>query len=138
MCIRDRKKYNCDFSNLTCHLKEEHWKDLKSKINQVKVIYILRDPLKRLWSHVKFHHEFIGQRPEFSDWSRSQFEDFINKDFIISNGSYSKNIKQLRKCLNQNEFKIFFFEDLVKNSKESLFELEEFLGIEHILSLIHI
>lgn len=125
------KKFNCDFSNLTCHLESDHWQDLKSKTEELKVIYILRDPLKRLWSHVKFHHEFVGQQPDFGTWTQSQFKDFISKEFITSNGAYSQNITKLQEALSKDELKLFYFEDLVGRSKETLFELETFLDISH-------
>jgi len=59
--LNKTKTYNCDFSNLSCHIKAEDWADLRSNYD-VKVLYILRDPIKRLWSHIKFHHQFSGKK----------------------------------------------------------------------------
>jgi len=122
-------KYNCDFSNLTCHMDERGWDLVHHVAETVKVIYIIRDPLARLWSHVKFHHQFIGREIDFASWSEEKFLEFIEKPFIWENCQYADKIEMMRKCLKPDSFKLFYFEDMVSNPIVYLRKLEDFLGI---------
>jgi hypothetical protein len=125
------KQYNCDFSNLTCHMDAKGWELVHHVAANVKVIYILRDPIARLWSHIKFHHQFIGEETDFSAWSKDQFLEFINKPYMWENCEYAKKIEVMRNSLAESSFKIFFFEDLVGNPETYLRKLEDFLGIDN-------
>ena len=129
--LNKQKKYNCDFSNLSAHLDVNHWSDLKKKFPNVKLIYILRDPVSRLWSHTKFHHQFAGKGTDFIQWNEIDFKFFLSKKFIWENATYAKYIKNIRAVFPEEDFKVFYFEDFTANPKDKLFELEEFLGISH-------
>jgi len=130
--LNRQKKFNCDFSNLTCHLEKSHWEDLKQRYPNLKVIYILRDPISRLWSHTKFHHQFAGKGTDFLNWSESDFKFFLKKKFIWDNTTYSSYIKTMRSVFSDDEFKLFYFEDFNLDPESSLYHLEDFLGIEHL------
>jgi len=129
--LNKQKKYNCDFSNLTCHLSKENWEDLQNNVDSLKVIYILRDPLKRYWSHIKFHHEFMGKEINFLNWTKDQFKTFLEKPFMKVNGEYHVHLKNMQDALGEN-FKYFFFKDMVSSSNEFLKELELFLDVTNI------
>ena len=127
----NKKKYNCDFSNLSCHLDINHWEDCKKKFENIKIIYVLRDPLGRLWSHIKFHHQFSGKGDEYLKWNETDFRNFLYKKFIIENTTYGKYITTMKRVFSSDEFKVFYFEDFNKSPENELFKLEEFLGISH-------
>ena len=129
--LNKQKKYNCDFSNLSCHLEEKHWIQLKEKYPKVKLIYILREPVDRLWSHTKFHHQFAGKGTDFVHWNTRDFNYFIKEKFIWENAKYSTYIERMRKVFDETEFKVFFFEEMSREPEKYLYELEEFLGIQH-------
>lgn len=128
---RKAQAYNCDFSNLTCHMNDEGWKLVRHVAKEVKVIYILRDPVSRLWSHIKFHHQFVGQQEDFTTWSAGKFEAFISSHFIWPNCEYARWIDIMKRNLSEDEFKIFYFEDLVSRPVQELRKLEDFLGISN-------
>lgn len=130
--LNKQKKYNCDFSNLSCHLEEKHWEDVKKRYPDVKLLYILRKPISRLWSHTKFHHQFSGKGTEFTRWSENDFKFFIKKKFIWENATYSTYIERMRNVFNEDQFKLVFFEEMNTEPEKHLFELEEFLNISHI------
>lgn len=125
-------KYNCDFSNLTCHMDSKGWDLVHHTAKTVRVIYIMRDPLKRLWSHVKFHHEFVGKNIRFENWSEKDFKEFIEKKFIWENCEYASKISTMKENLTDEQFQIFYFEDLVGDPSSSLKKLEDFLDVEHL------
>jgi len=124
-----RGAWNADFSNWTCLLDYEHWMDLKSNVDELKVIYILRDPAERLWSHIKFHHHFTGEKIDFDDWSVSQFENFITIKHINENIHYFRNISTMKKALNESELLVMKMEDIMDTPVKKLNEIERFIGI---------
>ena len=95
------------------------------------MIYILRDPLKRLWSHIKFHHEYQGKSASFSLWSQEDFSKYIKQHFIWLNLTYAIHAKKVLETLNPDQFRIFYFEDLISNPKKNLRQLEDFLNISN-------
>lgn len=131
--LNKTKTYNCDFSNLSCHIKAEDWVDLATHYD-FKVLYILRDPISRLWSHIKFHHQFSGKKLDFHTWSKDAFRDLIQKNFIWENVIYNERILAMKKSIAEENLKIVFFEDLVGNPKNSISDLTNFLNIEQVES----
>ena len=129
--LNKTKKYNCDFSNLSCHIQAEHWKDLSTQYD-FKALYILRDPINRLWSHIKFHHQFSGKEMDFHNWSKNDFDKLIQKKFIWENVIYGERIIAMKEGIAAQDLKIVFFEDLVGKPKESINDLIDFLDIEEI------
>lgn len=123
--------YNADFSNVTSHINKKGWEIVKQSCNTLKVVYILRNPFLRLWSHVKFHHQFIGENLNFDAWSKSDFEQFISKKHIWINCEYAKWISIMQESLSHSQFKIFYFEDFRSKPLETLKELENFLEIKN-------
>lgn len=130
--LNKTRKYNCDFSNLSCHLAADDWKDLSSHFD-IKVIYILRDPLKRLWSHIKFHYQFSGKELDFHNWGKERFDDLIRKPFIWENVIYGKRIKSLNEGVRKSDLKILYFENLVGDPKVKINEITDFLRIERLI-----
>ena len=127
-----QKKYCADFSNLYSHLDRNDWNHIKSSTHNLKVTYIIRDPLKRLWSHMKFHAQATGKVKEFRNWTPEQHYQLAKKPFIWENVEYSKVIKILKDELTPNQYMIGLFEDIHDSPIQWLRQLEGFLNIgEH-------
>jgi len=129
--LNKNQKFNCDFSNLSCHLEREHWIDLKNRGYNLKLIYVLRDPVRRLWSHLKFHHEFLGKSLDFHTWSVNKFKEFISRKFIWDNCTYTNYISEMSEVFDNNEFQLLYFEDITSNPTVELYRIEDFLQVRH-------
>lgn len=127
---RRSDRWNCDFSNLTCHLNSGHWLDLEDQFD-LKTIYILRSPIERLWSHLKFHLKFLGQEGVYKNWSKKQFRSFLDQKHVWENTLYSRNIKSLQNGLDASQYRIFYFEDIFDNPSKAIKTIESFLQIDH-------
>lgn len=123
------KKYCADFSNLYSHLEEDGWNHVKEVAKNVKAVYIMRHPMKRLWSHIKFHAQIAGQLEEFKTWTPEQHYELAKKPFIWENAEYSSVVDRIRKNLTPDQYQIVFFEDIHKSPLEWLKQLEDFLEI---------
>lgn len=123
-------RYVADFSNLTCHLRKEDWADLLRTTDTLKVIYILRDPIERVWSHYKYHLEFTGHPMALRPAERIlPFKRMLEKDWFIRNSYYSTVIGTLTAALPSDDYLICYFEDMITQPARFLAKVEEFLGI---------
>jgi len=123
-------KYVADFSNLTCHLRKEDWADLLRTTETLKVIYILRDPIERVWSHYKYHLEFTKHPMTLRPAERIlPFKRMLEKDWFIRNSYYSTVIRTLTEALPSEDYLICHFEDMVTEPARFLTKVEGFLGI---------
>lgn len=126
------KKFCADFSNLYCQMGPEGWDNVRKVAKNVKVIYTLRDPLDRLWSHYKFHMKWVNREDEALDAGFEHFKELLDKHFFWINAEYAKNYELLKQSLNNDELMVLYFEDFRERPVEMLQEVQRFLGIEEI------
>ncbi len=90
-----QKVYCADFSNQYSLLPETSLEQIQKIAKDVKVIYTLRDPLARLWSHVKYHYKFVGKEDRVDNISVPEFNGIINKIWFWNNVDYVSNYDRL-------------------------------------------
>ncbi|MFK7836998.1 MAG: sulfotransferase [Sulfitobacter sp.] len=129
--MRDHQTYACDFSNLHAQLQMDAWPQIAGKCDHLRVLYTMRDPVNRLWSHTKFHLQLTGHLDKLETWGPEQFEEFIRRPHIWVNAEYGKVLRNLRGGLKQEMLKVLFYEDLHADQRGTLREIEDFLGVAH-------
>lgn len=127
--LRKFETYACDFSNLNTHLPAEIWPRISQKCDKLRVLYTLRDPVKRLWSHTKFHLEVSGQIDKLDTWGPRDFNAFIRKPHIWQNAEYGETLRRLKAGLAPEQYKVLFYENLHSDQRGTLRDIEDFLGI---------
>lgn len=130
--IKDPTQYIADFSNLTCFLSNEGWSHVRNVAKRIKVIYILRNPIDRLWSHYKFHLQFVNHKEMKSPEENIElFRRITSKPWFYRNSLYSVNIKNMKEFLNEDEFKIYYLDDISSNPESYLKDIEDFIGVDN-------
>ncbi|MFX0543627.1 sulfotransferase [Roseovarius sp. S4756] len=124
-----QEKWSCDFSNFYALLPQEAWPKIASKCDDLKVLYTLRDPIKRLWSHTKFHLQVSGQLEALDSWGPKEFETFVRKPFMWKNAEYGAALRRMKAGLPEGALKTVFFEDIRQRPREVLGEIGTFLGL---------
>ena len=127
--FRQGQRFASDFSNLYALLPSRAWAQIERCVGELKVLYTMRDPRKRLWSHVKFHLEITGQGHVLDVWGRDEFRDFLRKPFIWENAEYGKAIRSMRAGLSEDTLMIAFHEDIHADERLFLRQVEDFLDI---------
>ena len=125
----EESQFAADFSNLYCLLDTDQWQLVRDTCNELRVVYTMRHPIKRLWSHLKFQQEFSGNSFDEFDASESRWKEMIAKSDIAPYGDYERALKNLRSHLNQDELLVMFFEDFRTSPEACLRQIEQFLGI---------
>ncbi len=128
--FKGNKKFSADFSNLYAHLGDEGWNHIKSITKNVKVIYIMRNPIDRLWSHVKFQLEIDGRLDDAKSWTKNQLFEYSNVEHILRNSNYKKVIKTLKKNLDDKQLLVLFYDDIIDAPAMLLNNIEKFLNVE--------
>ncbi|MDP4556228.1 sulfotransferase [Halomonas meridiana] len=123
------KKYKADFSNLYCQMESDGWENVHLVSERVKAVYTLRDPLKRLWSHYKFHHKWVGKEDDVLKDGFSAFKETLKKPWFYKNMDYSGNLKRVESGVGKENLLVLYFEDFRENPQEESDKLCEFLGI---------
>lgn len=131
--LNKSKKYSADFSNLYCQMDSNGWENVRKVAKNIKVIYTLRDPLERLWSHYKFHMKWVNREDEALDAGFENFKDLLEKHWFWINAEYADNYKRLKENLNDDELMILYFEDFRADPTKMLLEIQKFLGIRELL-----
>lgn len=123
------KGYCADFSNLYCQMESDGWDNVRKVAKNVKVIYTLRDPLERLWSHYKFHMKWINREDDVPTVHFDEFKKLLDQNFFWVNAQYAKNYERLRESLEDDELMLLYFEDFRENPEVMLERVQEFLGV---------
>ena len=126
---RSPDQYAADFSNLYCQLRPDQWDHVRRACKLVKVVYTLRDPADRLWSHVKFHQDVSNQKQTYETFSRSDWKRLLSQTGLMAHGEYALALRTLSENLDPDEWHLMFFEEVREFPEKSLQGLEAFLNI---------
>jgi hypothetical protein len=127
--FRRRQTWCADFSNLYAHIPPEGWSRILGRFDRLRVIYTMREPVERFWSHLKFHMQVIGKAHEIADVTPEWTWEFLNKPFIWKHGEYGEVVRRLSACLPPEALRIYFYEDVRADPLAWLRDVEDFLGI---------
>jgi hypothetical protein len=125
----DNRLYCADFSNLYALLQHKGWQRVKQNCNNLKVMYTMRDPISRVWSHYKFHMAFIGKEDAILSEGEEAFIQMLEKDWFWLHAEYTQVLSNLERFLKEDEYRIFYFEDFRNDPQSSLDDLMSFLNL---------
>lgn len=109
---------------------------LKSMVDvgqDVRVVYLVRDPLARLWSHVRMIIN-KGNSANFKPDAVALLDKIISGDStavasgIVARGDYAAIVTKLTKAFGAKRLMVLFYEDLF--GLEGIAKLSDFLGID--------
>ncbi|XKF16218.1 sulfotransferase [Halomonas sp. BLK-85] len=126
------RKFCADFSNLYCQMGPDGWENVNQVAKNTKVIYTLRDPLSRLWSHYKFHMKWVNREDEALDAGFENFKDLLDKPWFWVNAEYAKNYCLLKEYLPEENLKLLYFEDFRQSPEEELTKVQDFIGVDRV------
>ena len=118
-----------EFSNLNALLPQAGWQHVRRTARRVRVLYTLRNPLERLWSHTRFHLAFIGDLAQLGAMTKADFNIFLTQPEISAHGRYARVIRTLKQNLNREEYLITTCDEIEEAPRDVLAGIEAFLGI---------
>ena len=129
--FRRGQAWCADFSNLYALLPARAWTDIANRVGALRVLYTMRDPVERLWSHMKFHLAITGQAEALDRWRPDDVARFIRQPFIWDNAEYGAAIRRMRAGLPEGALLLAFHEEIHDDEPASLRRIESHLEIPH-------
>ncbi|MCL6285255.1 sulfotransferase [Ruegeria sp. 2012CJ41-6] len=127
-----KKQLACDFSPSTSKISVEGVHAIRELSENVKIIYILRDPVERLWSHIKYHAEYIGCFDEVKNYSPEQLVQFARADRLNEDGCYGTYLTRFLEVFDREDVLVLDFGELKSNPVVFMERVSGFLGIDSI------
>jgi len=144
MRIKDKSKYLKLFRNVkdekaigeasTSYLSDQDSAGLiKKTILNARIVIILRDPIQRAFSHYLM---FLRNGLEKRSFHELIIETISNKkknlkkyERCVEPSLYSKSVQKYIDTFGNENIKVLIFEEFIKNPKETVKEVLEFLGV---------
>jgi len=93
---------------------------------KVKLIIVLRDPVKRAFSHYMQKKRYKRSMKDFETTVQS------NEFQILDYGNYGEQLSQLLSIFPQEQVHTIIFEEMIADSQKTFTELQKFLEVEKI------
>lgn len=123
-------RYAADFSNYHALLPTAGWNHVKRMTRDLRVLYVLRDPIERLWSHIKFELIQSGRRERLDSLGVEDLNSILRASHVSAHARFGDVVEHLRRNLDERQLLIVTLEDFVGDFPRSAKEIERFLGVE--------
>tara|TARA_E500000178_G_scaffold352652_1_gene416582 strand:+ start:1015 stop:1815 length:801 start_codon:yes stop_codon:yes gene_type:complete len=131
--ISDKITVTGDITPSYAALNKVQFQAVKSRLESigfsVKVIFLMRDPVSRNWSALRFYNR---QRINRGNISASQlvkqFEEFYSSQEVIDRVSYDKTVSAINSVFRKDDIFISFYETLF--TERTMSQLSDFLGVD--------
>jgi hypothetical protein len=120
------KKISGDITPTYCMLDEHGVQKMSKLLGDVKIIFILRDPIDRDWS--QFRAKNIIEDKGLEDSSAKQILGYFKEPMSIKRGRYIEAIEKFENSFPRSEMLITFYDDLKMDPRMFLEKIVGFLG----------
>lgn len=103
---------------------------IKHILPKIKLIYLMRDPAKRAYSH--YVHRWLKETHRNQPFTLSFFEYIKQDPVCIDSSRYVEQIDQYLEYFSRDQLYLVTFESLLLDPIETLGGIYDFLGIENI------
>ncbi|GHA53387.1 deacetylase sulfotransferase [Amylibacter ulvae] len=120
------------FGEITPHytaLKPSEYEYVKTLFPNIKIIFLMRDPIARHWSAVRFLESVERRDIADDELHKRAIEMLDNRDFRLRS-DYKKCIKALDANFTPDQIHYEFFENLF--SVDAMARIYEFLGVDYV------
>lgn len=103
---------------------------LQKTFPDARLVFVLRSPVERIWSHYRFDIN-VGYLPptaNFSELIRDETSQW--RHTMVELGMYHTQLVHYANYFDDEQMKIFLFEDLAVNTDEVVHTLFDFIGVD--------
>jgi hypothetical protein len=103
---------------------------IRRHMPDLKIVYLLRDPIDRMWSdHAMFHdHRFGGEGTETV--SQSANSSLLTRASSLQHSRYEENIRRWEQFFPRKRIFLGFMEELANEPEDFLRRIFDFLGVD--------
>jgi hypothetical protein len=108
-------------------LSVEDIRHIKQLFPDLKIILLLRDPVERAWSQLKF----LTKKDSFkTPLTKKKIIEFIDSSFQVSRGDYYGIISRWRSVFSSDQLFTGYYDEVIKSPKQLLSKLFSFLNVD--------
>ncbi len=111
-------------------LKPQDVAHIKAQLPELKILFVMRNPVERTWSQIRYYWMRTGNTRDVSCWSAEKMTAFIEHPVVWLRADYLRTIEIWRNYFPQDQFFVGFYDDLADTPAEFLQQVFEFLDIE--------
>lgn len=100
---------------------------LKEFIPGIKLIFVVRNPIERAWSLLRYHEQ--RRRNKLSQLDVSLMLDLANDPSITEQSDYEKIFDRWEAVFPESQFLVLFYDDIVEFPEKVIRRLSEFLSL---------
>jgi len=120
-----------------CDLPSETLRLIRSIMPRVKLIYLLRDPVARAWSHAKHcfrhrTHDFVNTDMAISDISDAQWLNNVADYSSMRSGQYLQHLSKWLSVFPREQLHVEFFDAIKTHATALLDRVFQFLGVQRL------
>ncbi len=117
-----------DMTPRYCLLTPDVIAEIAQKLPHLKVIYLVRDPIARLWSHINlfYNHDKLDGALLEDAGAFARFVD--NHPTLLESSRATRTLENWKKAAPSLPFRYFLFDDLAHEPERTRREILEFLG----------
>lgn len=108
--------------------------EMDSLFPGARFIFIMRDPVDRLWSHVRFRVGKAGKRRHEPQDPNREFRKALQRRNSIIRSSYQRTIEELERAVHRDRILYLFYEELTSadTGPAHIRRIEWTLGLSHV------
>ncbi|RME17985.1 MAG: hypothetical protein D6801_02310 [Alphaproteobacteria bacterium] len=116
-----------DFTPSYALLEAGSFRAMAGVMEKVRFIFLMRDPVERVWSHVRMDAGEGG-----AELARAKFDDFLNggEHNIARRSNYRRTLNKLLSVIPREHLFVDYYERLFR--QETIDRLMDFLGLERV------
>jgi hypothetical protein len=113
---------------------------IRNLFPEIKLIYLMREPIGRAWSHARHNHHyreanFARRKAPLNCVTEIQWQENFVHDWPLTSGDYLGQLKRWLSVFPKDQFFIGFFESITQRPEALLRRLFRFLGVDDSISL---
>ena len=128
-CGQDQ--WACEFSNYNAVLSQSGAEFARSYFPAVKVLFMLRHPVARIWSHIKFDLQFNGKEVSSSSLPASEIMDYAATGHFSAYSRYGDIVEHLQSSFGEENVMVICMENFLSDFWSTMKQLENFLEVDH-------
>ncbi len=108
---------------------------IRQLMPDVKLIFLMREPISRAWSHAKHCHRFretnfASCTADFASITDRQWRDNLTHDWPLAHGDYLGQLRRWLSVFPREQFYVGFYESIARRPKSLLRDLFTFLDVD--------
>ncbi|MBE3637706.1 sulfotransferase [Mangrovicoccus algicola] len=123
-------KWAIDFSTTSFQANEAGFRHMAGIAEDARAIIILRDPIERLWSHMKFHADVTRDILRMKVWSTATLRDFASHHQLVDASFYGDAVENMQRHFGPERSLVLNFEDIARRPQPLFDDVQDFLGLD--------